>query len=182
MEHIREDLPPETLLEKITSEALSLLVLGGAGHIPDVAPLEAALPLIAKAWGLPEEALKEKTDRLERGKKLAAGGSCKMPGEKLLESYDGFMTANLLWALFGTVVRLEDRTEREAVYRAAAVLDEALDLRSFLRRGGKSSLAILGRMFRNAVRENDPAERQVIYDKALLWMDNLCARGIQKIA
>ena len=34
--------------------------------------MEAALPLAAKAWELPEETLAEKMERLEHGKKLAA--------------------------------------------------------------------------------------------------------------
>lgn len=72
MEYTRPNMTPETLLEKITLEALSALALGPSDRAVDIAPLEAALPLAAKAWELPEETLAEKMERLEHGKKLAA--------------------------------------------------------------------------------------------------------------
>jgi len=61
MEYTRPDMAPETLLEKITLEALSALALGPSDRVADIAPLEAALPLTAKAWELPEETLAENT-------------------------------------------------------------------------------------------------------------------------
>ena len=68
MEYLIQNLPPEVICTQITDEALSLLALAGEKAIPTIAPLEAALPLTAKAWELPGSLLKEKTDLLERGK------------------------------------------------------------------------------------------------------------------
>ena len=72
MKNTIQNMAPEVLLEKVTLASLSALALGPADRVSDIAPLEAVLPLIAKAWDLPEEILSGKTERLERGKKLAA--------------------------------------------------------------------------------------------------------------
>ena len=146
MEHKRPDMAPKTLLEKVTLEALSALALGTPDHIDDIAPLEAVLPLIAKAWGLPEETLAGKTKRLDHGKKLAAENKGGVPGEPLLECYDGVMIADLLWALFKTAVRLEKEQERQAIYDAAVLLDEGLNLQSFLLKSGERSVKALWTM------------------------------------
>ena len=90
MELTFQTTPPETLLETISIEALSVLALGGEKGIPDIVPLEAALPLIAKAWSLPETLLKKNTDLLEQGKAQAARGEAVLPENTALEYYDGW--------------------------------------------------------------------------------------------
>ena len=182
MEYKRPDMAPETLLEKVTLEALSALALGPPDHIGDIAPLEAVLPLIAKAWGLLEETLAEKTKRLERGKKLAAENKGGVPGEPLLECYDGVMIADLLWALLRTAARLKEGTERQAVYDAAALLDEGLNLQSFLLRGGRRSAGILWAKFRSVVREDDPEARADICGEASIFVSLLYAHGLANTA
>ena len=182
MPHTRQSMAPEILLEKVILEALSALALGPPDHIHDIAPLEAALPLIAKAWGLPEEALAAKTKRLERGKKLAAENKGGVPGEPLLECYDGVMIADLLWALFRTAVRLEEKEGRQAICDAAVLLDEGLNLQSFLLKSGERSAKALWTLFQNVVREDDPKERDIVCGKASAFVTLLHAHGLAKTA
>ena len=182
MPHTRPSMAPEILLEKVTLEALSALALGPPDHIHDIAPLEASLPLVAKAWGLPEEILEGKTKRLEHGKKLAAENKGGVPGEPLLECYDGAMIADLLWALFKTAVRLEKKEDRQAICDAAVLLDEGLNLQSFLLKSGERSAKALWTMFRNVVREDDPKERDNICGKASAFVSLLHAHGLAKSA
>lgn len=178
MELTFQTTPPETLLETISIEALSVLALGGEKGIPDIVPLEAALPLIAKAWSLPETLLKENTDLLEQGKAQAARGEAVLPENTALEYYDGWTITSLLWGLFETAARLDGREERQAIYDAAEVLTEALDYESFLRRSGKSAFRLLKGMFRNIVRRDDPEKRKAIREKAGARVDQLHRSGI----
>ena len=182
MTHTRPAMNSEILLEKVTLEALSALALGPPDHIHDIAPLETALPLIAKAWGLPEETLAGKTNRLERGKKLAAENKGGAPGEPLLECYDGVMIADLLWALFRSAVRLEKKEDRQAIYDAAILLDEGLNLQSFLLRCGERSAGIIWSKFRNIVREKHPEARADICKEASTFVRLLRAHGLARTA
>ena len=182
MEYTRPDMTPETLLEKITLEALSALALGPSDRVADIAPLEAALPLAAKARELPEETLAEKMERLERGKNLAAENKGGALGEKLRECYDGPVITDLLWALLRTAVRLETRCERQAIYDAAALLDEGLNLQSFLLRCGERSAGIIWSKFRNIVREKHPEARADICKEASTFVRLLRAQGLARTA
>ena len=169
MEHTRPDMSPEELLESITSEALSALALGTPSNIRDIEPLEAVLPLIAKGWGLPEEVLANRTGRLEQGKKLAAENKGGLPGEKLLECYDGHMITALLWALLRTAVRLDTQEERQTICSAALLLDEGLNLQSFLIRGGTCFVKMFWRDFCIIVQKEDPAVREYAGRRVGLW-------------
>lgn len=180
MEYLIQNLPPEVICTRITDEALSLLALAGEKAIPTIAPLEAALPLTAKAWKLPGSLLKEKTDLLERGKAQAAAGGAVLTKEPLLESYDGWEITLLLWNLFQTAVRLEDREERHIFYAAAQLLEEALDYHCFLYRTGENYLKMFWGMFRNMVRKSDPEKRKAIFEKAYTLTNRLCRNGIDR--
>ena len=92
------------------------------------------------------------------------------------------MTVNLLWTLFNTAVRLEDRAERQAIYDASALLYEALNLSSFLIPSGEYKIKVLGGMFRNVVRQDTRLVRDTTCSKALPWLERLCIHGIAKIA
>lgn len=182
MENAAYNMSPEVLLENVTLEALTTLALGPADHVSDIAPFEAILPLITKAWDLPREVLEGKTERLERGKKLALESKGGLPGEPLLEYYDGLTTIGFLWALFKTAVRLEGRAERQAIYDVAVLLYEALSLPDFLHPSGKHRAKILGGMFRNAVRQDARLKRESICLKAASWVEVLCTHGIERTA
>lgn len=182
MEHTRPDMSPEELLESITLEALSALALGTPDNIRDIEPLEAVLPLIAKGWGLPEEVLANRTGRLEQGKKLAAENKGGLLGEKLLECCDGHMITALLWALLRTAVRLDTQEERQTICSAALLLDEGLNLQSFLIRGGTCFVKMFWRDFCMIVQKEDPAVREQICGKTRGLVDHLYAHGLAKTA
>lgn len=173
----------ETLPEKITNEALSILALGGARGIRDIAPLEAALPLIAKAWSLPEELLKEKTDLLEQGKAQAASGEAVLPERDFLVCCDGDMIVDLLWDLFETAVKLDTQEERKAIYDTAVLSAKALDLPEWLSLSGRITMRLIWERFKSMLKLESQAEREVVYDKALLFAEQLnLSGGIKRCA
>lgn len=168
---------PETLPEKITNEALSILSLGGAKGIRTIAPLEAALPPIITAWELPEAVLKEKTALLERGKAQAAAGEAILPEREFLVSYDGFMIVQLLWDLFRTAVRLEAKEARKAVYGAALLSMKALDLREWVSFTGKVLTELVLERFKAVVDLESYEGRAAVYDRALRFTDGMNLKG-----
>lgn len=97
---------PEKLLLQITTEAVNLLALGTPDKPADVSLLE------------------------------TASGRAALPDEQLLECYDGPMTAELIWGLFETAVRLDDAQERASIHQMALLLADALDFDEWLERNG----------------------------------------------
>ena len=120
---------PEKLLRQMTTETINLLALGGPDKAQDAELPEAGVRLIAKAWGLPQEDLNNSLDLIQREKQLVAGGSneAALPDGELAEPFDGGMTAELLWGLFETAVRLDDAGERGTIHRLALQMADALD-------------------------------------------------------
>ena len=134
MEKIERHPAPEKLLRQITAEAINALALGGADMIGDVAPLEAGVGLIAKAWNLPQESLQASTDLIQKEKDLVRSGSSEaaLPDSEMLEPYDGKMIVALLWDLFETAVKLEETQDRMAIYDLALLVAESLNLDSWI--------------------------------------------------
>ena len=62
-------------------------------------------------------------------KKLVGDGSGKdaLPDDQLLEPYDGGMTAELVWGLFETAIRLDGAEDRQTMYQLALLLADILD-------------------------------------------------------
>lgn len=129
---------PEKLLLQITTEAVNLLALGTQDKPADVSLLETGAALTVKAWGLPQELLESSTALIQHQKELlaTASGKAALPDEQLLECYDGPMTAELIWGLFETAVRLDDAQERAAIHQMALLLADALDFDEWLNRNG----------------------------------------------
>ena len=129
---------PEKLLLQITTEAVNLLALGTQDKPADVSLLETGAALTVKAWGLPQELLESSTALIQHQKDLlaTASGKAALPDEQLLECYDGPMTAELIWGLFETAVRLDDAQERAAIHQMALLLADALDFDEWLDRNG----------------------------------------------
>ena len=129
---------PEKLLLQITTEAVNLLALGTQDKPADVSLLETGAALTVKAWGLPQELLESSTALLQHQKELlaTASGKAALPDDQLLECYDGPMTAELIWGLFETAVRLDDAQERAAIHQMALLLADALDFDEWLDRNG----------------------------------------------
>lgn len=120
---------PEKLLRQITTEAINLLALGTTDKPGDASLPEAGTALIAKAWGLSQELLDNSLALIQRQKKLVGDGSGKdaLPDDQLLEPYDGGMTAELVWGLFETAIRLDSAEDRQTMYQLALLLADILD-------------------------------------------------------
>ena len=129
---------PEKLLLQITTEAVNLLALGTQDKPADVSLLETGAALTVKAWGLHQELLESSTALIQHQKELlaTASGKAALPDDQLLECYDGPMTAELIWGLFETAVRLDDAQERAAIHQMALLLADALDFDEWLDRNG----------------------------------------------
>ena len=129
---------PEKLLLQITTEAVNLLALGTQDKPADVSLLETGAALTVKAWGLSQELLESSTALIQHQKELlaTASGKAALPDDQLLECYDGPMTAELIWGLFETAVRLDDAQERAAIHQMALLLADALDFDEWLDRNG----------------------------------------------
>ena len=129
---------PEKLLLQITTEAVNLLALGTPDKPADVSLLETGAALTVKAWGLSQELAVSSAALIRHQKELlaTASGRAALPDDQLLECYDGPMTAELIWGLFETAVRLDDAQERAAIHQMALLLADALDFDEWLDRNG----------------------------------------------
>ena len=129
---------PEKLLLQITTEAVNLLALGTPDKPADVSLLETGAALTVKAWGLSQELPDSSVALIRHQKELlaTASGKAALPDDQLLECYDGPMTAELIWGLFETAVRLDDAQERAAIHQMALLLADALDFDEWLDRNG----------------------------------------------
>ena len=129
---------PEKLILQITKEAVNLLALGTPDKPADVSLLETGAALTVKAWGLSQELADSSVALIRHQKELlaTASGRAALPDEQLLECYDGPMTAELIWGLFETAVRLDDAQERAAIHQMALLLADALDFDEWLDRNG----------------------------------------------
>ena len=129
---------PEKLILQITTEAVNLLALGTPDKPADVSLLETGAALTVKAWGLSQELADSSVALIRHQKELlaTASGRAALPDEQLLECYDGPMTAELLWGLFETAVRLDDAQDRAAIHQMALLLADALDFDEWLERNG----------------------------------------------
>ena len=129
---------PEKLLLQITTEAVNLLALGTQDKPADVSLLETGAALTVKAWGLSQELADSSAALIQHQKELlaTASGKAALPDDQLLECYDGPMTAELIWGLFETAVRLDDAQERAAIHQMALLLADALDFDEWLDRNG----------------------------------------------
>ncbi len=129
---------PEKLLLQITTEAVNLLALGTPDKPADVSLLETGAALTVKAWGLSQELADSSAALIQHQKELlaTASGRAALPDDQLLECYDGPMTAELIWGLFETAVRLDDAQDRAAIHQMALLLADALDFDEWLQRNG----------------------------------------------
>ena len=129
---------PEKLLLQITTEAVNLLALGTPDKPADVSLLETGAALTVKAWGLSQELADSSAALIQHQKELLAttSGRVALPDDQLLECYDGPMTAELIWGLFETAVRLDDAQDRAAIHQMALLLADALDFDEWLQRNG----------------------------------------------
>ena len=127
---------PEKLLLQITTEAVNLLALGGLEKAEDAALPVAAIPLIAKAWDLPQGDLEASMALIQRQKELIGTSEAALPDDKLLEPYDVRMITELIWGLFETATRLDNAEDRLTIHRLALMLADTLDFDEWLAKCG----------------------------------------------
>ena len=141
MTKIEKHPAPEKLLRQITAEAINALGLGGETDHPTTAKLEAGVDLIAKAWKMPQEALQNSIDLIQRQKQniLSGSGESVLSKDEDLESYDGPMIVELLWGLFETAVKLEDAQDRAAIHELAILTADSLSLDEWIEACGKGN-------------------------------------------
>ena len=127
---------PEKLLLQLTTEAVNLLALGGPENTKAAALPEAGVGLVAKAWGLPQEDLETGTTLIQRQKEMIGTSEAALPDDRLLEPYDGGMTAELVWGLFETAVRLESAEDRVTIHQLALMMADMLDFDEWIEESG----------------------------------------------
>ena len=139
MTNIERHPAPEKILRQITAETINGLELGTQTNDPGIAKMEAALGLIAKAWGLPHEVLQKDLDLIQRQKQYILSGRT---GEALPANespYSGPMIVELLWGLFETAVKLENAQERAEMHNLAIIMAESLNLDSWIAECGPAT-------------------------------------------
>ena len=141
MTKIEKHPAPEKLLRQIATETIDALGLGGQPDHPSVVTLETGVGLIAKAWGLSQEALQNSVDLIQRQKQniLSGNGEEVLPRDECLESYDGPMIVELLWGLFETTVKLDNALERAEMHKLAILMAEGLNLDSWIAQCGPAT-------------------------------------------
>ena len=138
MKNIERHPAPEKILRQITAETINGLELGTQTNDPGIPKMEAALGLIAKAWGLPHEVLQKDLDLIQRQKQyiLSGGTGEALPANESFEPYNGPVIVELLWGLFETAVKLEDVQERAAIHELALTMADLLSLDDWIKVSG----------------------------------------------
>lgn len=133
-------LEPEKLLETLMIARVDYIQL--AGRDEDEATvflLSQALPIVAKAWELPQEALEEaqkiiRTEQeiMQHGAETGEYAPCSLPKNKVLQGKDGNEILWVIWSLFETTARTEGAAEREQLLKTARFLSEYWDLQEWI--------------------------------------------------
>lgn len=122
----------QELQRRIAREALALMTIHGSGIDP--ADYEGAIILTGMAWGLDPKSAVEHLELIMREKAAVYGVSAPamvqhvLPESELPMNASGTETLNNIWALFETIVQLEDREQRVALFRLATELAEVQNL------------------------------------------------------
>lgn len=120
------------LQQRITKEALAMLVIHGSAVETD--DYERAIILTGTAWGLDPKNAVEQLELIVREKEVVhntAGPDAVqhvLPESDLPMNASGMETLDNIWDLFETAVQLEDREQREALFRLASELMETQNL------------------------------------------------------
>lgn len=107
------------LIERLTIAAVELYSLGCEENGDEVGIFKEAIPLVAKAWELPDEcaesALVTIGRQLEAIQNADADGRFElvMDEDSLLQTLGGAEILEALWALIQTTTRLDEREDRE---------------------------------------------------------------------
>ena len=127
---INKNPDPKVMLKQLGRDAINLLAMCSIDSAAEVKPLEAGIRLLGKAWDLPEEDVQAQLDSIaeERENVMFQIPGDELPEDELLDSYDGAKIMELLWGLFNTAVRLDDKDDRNAILKLAKYMADYLDL------------------------------------------------------
>ncbi len=127
---INKNPDPKVMLKQLGQDAINLLTMCSIDSAAEVKPLEAGIRLLGKAWDLPEEDVQAQLDGIaeERESMMFQIPGDELPEDELLNSYDGAKIMELLWGLFNTAVRLDDKDDRNAILKLAKYMADYLDL------------------------------------------------------
>ena len=127
---INKNPDPKAMLKQLGRDAINLLAMCSIDSAAEVKPLEAGIRLLGKAWDLPEEDVQAQLDGIaeERENIMFQISEDELPEDELLNSYDGAKIMELLWGLFNTAVRLDDKDDRNAILKLAKYMADYLDL------------------------------------------------------
>ncbi len=117
---INKNPDPKVMLKQLGQDAINLLVMCSIDSAAEVKPLEAGIRLLGKAWDLPEEDVQAQLDSIaeERANMMFQISEDALPEDELLNSYDG---AKILWGLFNTAARLNDKDDQNAISEAGEI-------------------------------------------------------------
>lgn len=120
------------LQQRITREALALLVIHGSAVETD--DYERAIILTGSVWGLDPKDASKQLELILQEKAMVQNATDLdavqhvLPESDLPMNASGMETLDNIWDLFETAVQLEDREQREALFRLASELAETQNL------------------------------------------------------
>lgn len=122
---------------RITKEAAALLAACGSGI--DTAAYEKGVALIGHAWQLPAQDAGRCLALIQQEKDAAAHPDSPelhphpFPESELPMNASGLETLNNVWGLFETAIRLDDFSQRAALFELANELAECQNLPDWIR-------------------------------------------------
>ncbi len=127
---INKNPDPKVMLKQLGQDAINLLAMCSIDSTAEVKPLEAGIRLLGKAWDLPEEDVQAQLDSIaeERENVMFQISGDELPEDELLNSYDGAKIVELLWGLFNTAARLDEKDERNVILKLEKYMADYLDL------------------------------------------------------
>ena len=117
---------------RITKEALAMLVIHGSAA--ETKDYERAIILTGAAWGLDPKSAAERLELIVRERAVVQNATDLeavqhvLPESSLPINASGMETLDTIWDLFETAVQLDDREQREALFRLASELAETQNL------------------------------------------------------
>ena len=117
---------------RIAKEALAMLVIHGSAAETD--DYERAIILTGAAWGLDPKSAAERLELIVRERAVVQNATDLeavqhvLPESSLPINASGMETLDTIWDLFETAVQLDNREQREVLFRLASELAETQNL------------------------------------------------------
>ncbi len=124
----------QKLQESVAKECIALMAVCGTGV--DCSLGEQAVPLIGKAWGIPEEDTQRYIRAIRQERAFAEAGSSESvyPECELPINPTGSQTLETIWGLFETAARLDTQAERKHMLDTAIEIAQCQNLEDWIRK------------------------------------------------